>query len=48
MLGDRPAIARLELAAFVYVERNLTRRNTYVTDLAFNAQTAGGKIKLFM
>ena len=48
MLGDRTAIARFELAAFVHVEGDLTGRNAHIADLAFYAQSARRQLKFLV
>ena len=44
MLGDRPAVARLELTALEDFERNLPGRNAHIADTALDTQRAGRQV----
>src|SRR6185295_5887423 len=48
VLGDRPPVARFELATLVDVKRNLPGGDANVPNLAFNLQAAGRQVELFV
>ena len=46
MFGDRPAVAGLELATFIDVERNLAGRYRHIANAAFDTQAARRQIEI--
>ena len=46
VFGDRPAVAGLELAAFIDVEGNLAGGYRHIADAAFNAQAASRQFEI--